>query len=257
MLSKRPSHFVCLVNGEWSSPGDWTECHAGCYKIGYKTCTNPTPLFGGSDCDANDAEAYLPCTDGNCTGTRISGSEYNIVSNIWNLDCVQAGDCYTLSDYPGNNVANVAFEDETAVADCQERCQDNPDCNYFTLVFPPHVSSSCWLKSAKDEDSISPNELMISGPKHCPGKVKFLLILLRRVNKIIFYEVHGGWSEFGIWTMCSKSCETGQMKRYRKCNNPKPKYGGSKCQGPDNEVEECNTFSCDEGIINKCEKSMC
>ncbi|XP_072285436.1 properdin [Pyxicephalus adspersus] len=50
----------------------------------------------------------------------------------------------------------------------------------------------------------------------------------------------GGWSQWSSWSQCSVTCEKGQRKRTRQCNNPPPLCGAS-CHGKAEEVEHCDT----------------
>lgn len=56
----------------------------------------------------------------------------------------------------------------------------------------------------------------------------------------------GGYSNWGDFKDCSKSCGAGLQYRTRTCDNPKPLYGGKNCTrlGPANETRACNTFYC-------------
>ncbi|KAF5272830.1 hypothetical protein FQR65_LT00426 [Abscondita terminalis] len=56
----------------------------------------------------------------------------------------------------------------------------------------------------------------------------------------------GHWSEWKNWSDCSVSCGGGFRRRYRKCDNPPPKYGGQECIGCEVEHEICNTHACPE-----------
>ena len=56
--------------------------------------------------------------------------------------------------------------------------------------------------------------------------------------------VDGGFSNWGDWSSCSKSCGGGSMKRYRTCTSPRPQYGGLNCTGNFSERVTCNTLSC-------------
>ncbi|XP_060068930.1 A disintegrin and metalloproteinase with thrombospondin motifs 16-like [Ylistrum balloti] len=63
----------------------------------------------------------------------------------------------------------------------------------------------------------------------------------------------GGWSDWGSWTTCSRTCGTGMLHRRRICNNPRPKNHAT-CSGDEYEAELCNTTPCsgdssDEGTL--------
>ncbi|CAC5398721.1 A disintegrin and metalloproteinase with thrombospondin motifs 5,A disintegrin and metalloproteinase with thrombospondin motifs 18,A disintegrin and metalloproteinase with thrombospondin motifs 16 [Mytilus coruscus] len=59
--------------------------------------------------------------------------------------------------------------------------------------------------------------------------------------------VDGGWSEWSIWSECSRSCGGGVTKRERQCNKPLPQYGGMPCQGDDKVYKMCNIKVCPNG----------
>ncbi len=56
--------------------------------------------------------------------------------------------------------------------------------------------------------------------------------------------VDGGWSEWGQWEPCSKSCGTGERTRSRRCENPVPLYGGQDCRGVGVDSSTCNIRPC-------------
>ena len=59
--------------------------------------------------------------------------------------------------------------------------------------------------------------------------------------------VNGNWAVWGRWSVCSKTCGGGSMKRTRTCSNPAPKHGGRKCQGSSQQYVSCNDQSCPTG----------
>ena len=62
------------VNGGFSEWGKWTKCSADCGLRGtqsrYRTCTNPAPAYGGSDCQGGVK------SDRQCTTTCSGGKKY-------------------------------------------------------------------------------------------------------------------------------------------------------------------------------------
>ena len=52
--------------------------------------------------------------------------------------------------------------------ECQTKCQDNTECEFF-LVLLTGEWSGCWLKTAPDNDNKRPREDAILGPKFCEG----------------------------------------------------------------------------------------
>lgn len=65
----------------------------------------------------------------------------------------------------------------------------------------------------------------------------------------------GHWSDWGSWSLCSKSCGWGGIRqRIRACDNPPPGHGGQPCAGSDKEVDNtCADVQCDTGrnILHK------
>ena len=61
-------------------------------------------------------------------------------------------------------------------------------------------------------------------------------------------SVNGGWSNWGDWGACSRSCGGGTKHRSRNCDNPSPQYGGSYCHGDSSNSDSCNTDDCGKFI---------
>ncbi|XP_053138633.1 A disintegrin and metalloproteinase with thrombospondin motifs 13 [Hemicordylus capensis] len=56
--------------------------------------------------------------------------------------------------------------------------------------------------------------------------------------------VHGQWSSWSAFSTCSRSCGGGVVARRRRCNNPRPAFGGQPCQGEELQAKMCNTQPC-------------
>jgi hypothetical protein len=56
--------------------------------------------------------------------------------------------------------------------------------------------------------------------------------------------INGGWSIWGGYNTCSKSCGDGEMKRTRVCDNPSPSFGGKECVGESVDFTPCKVSDC-------------
>lgn len=54
----------------------------------------------------------------------------------------------------------------------------------------------------------------------------------------------GGWSNWGRWSGCSKTCNKGIQTRQRLCNEPLPINGGKPCPGSANQTRDCAGWKC-------------
>ncbi|KAF7281742.1 hypothetical protein GWI33_004301 [Rhynchophorus ferrugineus] len=63
---------------------------------------------------------------------------------------------------------------------------------------------------------------------------------------IVLNPQHGGWGNWGPWGPCARTCGTGVQYRSRKCDNPKPSYGGKGCEGENEDWRLCNNSPCKE-----------
>ncbi|XP_077599019.1 brain-specific angiogenesis inhibitor 2 isoform X17 [Stigmatopora nigra] len=61
----------------------------------------------------------------------------------------------------------------------------------------------------------------------------------------IISSVEGKWLEWGPWSRCSVSCNTGAQQRQRRCSASV--HGWAECKGPHQESRECSNPSCTGG----------
>lgn len=59
--------------------------------------------------------------------------------------------------------------------------------------------------------------------------------------------IHGGWSDWGSWSECSRTCGAGVSITERQCDHPVPAFGGKFCVGERRRYRVCNT---EVGIMN-------
>ena len=61
---------------------------------------------------------------------------------------------------------------------------------------------------------------------------------------VVLTPINGGFSQWSEWDKCTKGCNGGEQFRYRQCNQPTPKNGGTDCDGKKVETKKCNTDKC-------------
>ena len=54
------------INGDWSAWSAWSSCTSTCKNTRNRTCTDPTPLFGGINCTGNSEENNVLCYGDDC-----------------------------------------------------------------------------------------------------------------------------------------------------------------------------------------------
>ncbi|XP_076096227.1 coadhesin-like [Mytilus galloprovincialis] len=65
------------VDGAWSDWGDWGDCSNACgsgTKIRTRDCTDPTPMYGGSDCSVSNTQSQSEICTGPCAVDGVWGS---------------------------------------------------------------------------------------------------------------------------------------------------------------------------------------
>lgn len=56
--------------------------------------------------------------------------------------------------------------------------------------------------------------------------------------------VNGGWGPWSAWGSCSRSCGGGIQFSHRHCDSPRPRHGGSYCEGQRTKYQSCHTEEC-------------
>ncbi|XP_041643226.1 A disintegrin and metalloproteinase with thrombospondin motifs 13 isoform X2 [Cheilinus undulatus] len=117
---------------------------------------------------------------------------------------------------------------------CSFTNPDLPACRALSCHINPDDDSSCkrLLVPLLDGTECAPNQWCLRG--RCVSLDELSLSVV----------VHGSWSSWSEFTPCSRSCGGGVTHRTRKCNNPRPAFGGNECEGPDIEAELCHQQPC-------------
>ncbi|XP_063430488.1 A disintegrin and metalloproteinase with thrombospondin motifs 18-like isoform X1 [Mytilus trossulus] len=113
----------------------------------------------------------------------------------------------------------------------------NPSCNLYSCV--DHNVGNAHGQMFRQSDSIP--GLYCEDQKICFGGSCVDWSEAQMINP----EVRaGGWSDWGTWTTCSRTCGRGMIYRRRICNNPTPKNNAT-CDGNEYEAQGCSLTPCD------------
>ena len=138
----------------------------------------------------------------------------------------------TLKRIPGFALG-TPIEEVATLEDCYKECEKNPDCH--AIVYSAKVSR-CFLKVNGYEPPVA---------ETVEGRDSTTIeMCCMNPESAKYCSIDGGWSEFGPWSECSKSCGGGMWSKERACDNPTPKHEGKDCVGEATEFGQCNVQPC-------------
>ncbi|XP_067391212.1 hemicentin-1 isoform X2 [Emydura macquarii macquarii] len=229
----------CPVDGNWSEWGSWEECSRTCgqgNKTRTRTCSNPPTQHGGRPCDSNAVESIMcnirPCPVegawgswlpwGPCSDTCGKGTQTRL----------------RLCNSPPPSLDGSYCEgSDTQMQVCNKRhCPVDGKWATWTSWSACTVSCGGGTKQ-RTRDCSDPTPQF--GGHNCEGND----IQIDFCNSDPC-PIHGNWGPWSSWGACSRTCNGGQMRRYRTCDNPRPVNGGRACAGADTQIQRCNNELC-------------
>nr|XP_033816119.1 hemicentin-1 isoform X1 [Geotrypetes seraphini] len=229
----------CPADGNWSEWSPWEECSRACgqgNRTRTRTCNNPPAQNGGKACEGPAVEAVMcsvkPCpvhgtwgpwaSWGSCSETCGKGTQARV--RLCNNPPPSFGGSYC--DGP-----------DTQIQVCNEKnCP--VDGRWAAWSSWSACSISCGggaRQRTRECSDPAPN----FGGHQCEGND----LQTDFCNRDLC-PVHGNWGPWSSWGMCSRTCNGGQMRRYRTCDNPRPASGGRACAGADTQTQRCSTDVC-------------
>ena len=55
------------IDGDWSEFGEWKDCNKSCHQIRNRSCSDPSPAYGGEECEGPEYQTQF-CISGDCPG---------------------------------------------------------------------------------------------------------------------------------------------------------------------------------------------
>ena len=236
-FSKCDTHTFCPVPGFWTVWGTWNKCSVTCgtgIQTRVRECSNPVPLYGGEPCfgnakDVMDCDTGILCSiDGNwgiwsdfskCTGK--CGTGVMVRTRVCDSPAPQNG---------GMDCIGPSMEKQTC--DTLIPCAVHGGWSYWGAW---SMCSATCENGLQKRSRTCTNPSPLYGGMLCSGPAKET----RKCNSGINCPVHGKWSMWSEWSMCSTTCGLGHIQRTRECSSPKPLFGGLPCEGPKHEIKDC------------------
>ncbi|XP_059334168.1 hemicentin-1 [Ammospiza nelsoni] len=229
----------CPVDGSWSEWGLWDECSRSCgqgNRTRSRTCSNPPAQHGGKPCEGSTLESVMcnlrPCPVagewspwgpwGPCSTTCGKGS--------------QTRPRLCTSPAPAHGGPRCPGPDTQLQLCFRRRCP--VDGKWSPWSSWSSCSVSCGGGSRQRTRHCSDPAPQFGGHK-CEGND----IQMDFCNSDPC-PVHGNWGPWSSWGTCSRTCNGGQTRRYRSCDNPRPASGGRACAGADVQIQRCSTDLC-------------
>ncbi|XP_076472307.1 uncharacterized protein LOC143301799 [Babylonia areolata] len=231
------------VDGNWGSWGSYGSCSVSCGGSGIKTrtraCDNPAPANNGLDCPGSGSET-ASCNNGPCA---VNGNWATWSS--WGTCSVSCGGgsksrSRTCTNPPPANGGTQCSGSGSDTSTCNT--QPCPvDGGWGTWQAWSACSVSCMGVGVQARTRQCDNPAPLHGGAQCSGTPDQTQTCDKRLT---LCSLDGGWSQWGAWSACTKTCGAGLRLRQRPCNSPVPKFGGALCSGDFVEKEICGNVPC-------------
>ena len=216
----------CPVHGGFSDWSNFGECTRSC-GVGLKNrtrhCTNPEPKHGGD---------Y-------CTGLFIDFEVCN-----WSPCPIDGGYTqWSVFSACSKSCTNGTMKRTQNCSEPGPRARGR-NCSFLG---PALSNFSLCSKSCGNGTMVRTRTCTNPEPKHGGRNCSFIGPSKEIKSCNIFpCPIHGNFSSWSFFSVCSKSCGNGTRSRTRNCSNPFPKHGGKNCSllGPLIDVQQCNVFPC-------------
>ncbi|XP_020791165.2 A disintegrin and metalloproteinase with thrombospondin motifs 13 isoform X2 [Boleophthalmus pectinirostris] len=133
--------------------------------------------------------------------------------------------------YGVNEQCRIAFG-KTARA-CTFKSPDLPPCRVLSCHIDNDSSCKRLFVPLLDGTECGLNQWCLKGRCVSPDELDSSVV------------VHGSWSGWSDFSPCSRTCGGGVTHRTRKCDNPKPAFGGHHCVGQEIQAELCHQNPCE------------
>ncbi|KAK3095541.1 hypothetical protein FSP39_015906, partial [Pinctada imbricata] len=233
----------CPIDGNWSSWAAWGSCTVTCgggTKVRSRSCTNPSPQYGGASCSGSSSSStscnthHCPIDGGwtswtgwgSCTVTCGGGIQSR--SRSCTNPTPQYGGAPCSGFSPPHNPAILITVQLMVVG-----------------VHGDHGARAHSRAEADPKDDLARAQILHLNTEG--QTVRGVQPVVRPVTpnpaqvRLVF---DGNWGAWSVWGTCTVTCDGGRQSRSRVCNDPAPANGGLDCQGDSGDFNDCNTQAC-------------
>ncbi|XP_074524022.1 hemicentin-1 [Halichoeres trimaculatus] len=229
----------CPVDGNWSEWSLWEECSRTCgqgNRTRVRTCSNPPAQHGGRLCEGKAVEVIMcsvrPCPVAGNWGSWLPWSPCSETCGKGMKSRIR------LCNNPPPAFDGPQCEgSDTQTQICKERLCP-VDGKWSSWVSWGACSVSCG-GGTRQRTRLCASPAPQHGGRQCEGNDVHIDFCNSDPCPI-----NGNWGPWSSWGSCSKTCNGGQMRRYRTCDNPRPANGGRACAGADTQIQRCSTENC-------------
>ncbi|XP_039591708.1 hemicentin-1 isoform X2 [Polypterus senegalus] len=229
----------CPVDGNWSEWSTWEECTRTCgqgNRTRVRSCTNPSSQHGGKACEGKAVDLLVcnvrPCPVAGNWGTWLPWGPCSETCGKGTQTRLRLCNNPPPS-FDGPHCDGTDMQTQV----CNERnCP--VDGKWTSWMTWTACSVSCGGGTRqRTRTCTSPSPQY--GGRQCEGNDVHIDFCNNEPC-----PTHGNWGPWNSWGSCSRTCNGGQMRRYRTCDNPRPANGGRACAGADTQIQRCNTDIC-------------
>ncbi|XP_020632778.1 SCO-spondin-like, partial [Orbicella faveolata] len=237
--SKECAVNKCPVDGGWSSWSTWTPCNRSCgtgFQERSRSCTEPAPRHGGKECHGDPQERH-ECNTHSCPvdgGWSVWGSWSSCGKTCGGGVIERFRSCTNPPPFNGGKGCGSDYHESKECA--VNKCPVDGGWSSWSTWTP--CNRSCGTGFQERSRSCT-EPAPRHGGKECHGDPQE-----RHECNTHSCPVDGGWSVWGSWSSCGKTCGGGVIERFRSCTNPPPFNGGKGCGSDYHESKEC--------AVNKC-----
>ncbi|WAR23497.1 SSPO-like protein [Mya arenaria] len=231
--------FSCPVDGSWKLWSTWGECSVTCGGgMRNRTRECDMPEFGGENC-AGPADQSEGCSDFPCPIDCVFGEW--IGWSACSVTCANGTRWRSRETFGpyfgGQDCTGATYDEEVCVT---ESCPVDGEWDTWGPWAECNVScgGGVALRSRLCHEPLH-------GGDTCEGEAEEVMTCNEHTC-----AVDGVWQAWSNWTECTLTCGTGSKHRNRVCDGPY--LGGNDCDGPVEEVKDCNTHLCPmDGVFSE------